>query len=219
MKKYIVMMLFSSFIGIFSNPEILSASNSVAVNGLNESGIVQTIQKPVDPVVDNSTPGTDYTYVEPAYEELSYEEPAYEEVAYVEPMVSNSNEGYGAVPEPEYLSFWVSVYANKIEVSPSYYDIYQTGKLIYGHNTSSLLYDLNYLYTGDVFLINGTKYRVSDRVIYEKTDDYSLNGSRSVMKKLKNSAYGHSVALMTCYGTYYGNGDASHRLVIFADSI
>ena len=60
-------------------------------------------------------------------------------------------------------------------------------------------------------------YNVSERVVYEKTDAYSLNGSRAVMKNLKNSAYGHDFALMTCYGTSLGNGDATHRLVIFAD--
>lgn len=194
MKRYIIMMLFSSFIGIMANPEILSASNSVAVNGLDETGIVETVLPPEpepepEPVVEAS-----YYYEAPTY----YEEPVY---------------------EPQYLSFWVSAYRDSIEVNPSYYDVYQTGKLIYAHNTSDLLYNLNYLYTGDVFMINGNTYRVADRVVYEKTDAYSLNGSRSVMKNLKNNAYGHTFALMTCTGTYYGNGDASHRLVIFADAI
>jgi len=219
MKRYIVMMLFSSFIGIMSSPEILSASNSVAVTGLNESGIVETVIP--KPVVDNTDQaGTDYTpFYYPEYNDNSS---STNDEASVEVY---SNEGYGAAIEPEYLSFWVTQQASSIVVSPSYSDIYQTGKLIYGHNTSNLLYDLNYLYVGDVFMLNGNLYRVADRIKYEKVDDYTLKNpntgesSRSVMKKLKNNAYGHTVALMTCTGTYYGNGDASHRLVIFADAI
>lgn len=218
MKKYLLMIIFSSFVGIFSNPEILSASNSVSVSGLNNAGIVETVAKPV---VKDVTPAV--SYVAPAenyspsynYSDYSYDEPASSKTStteYYEPA-------YGAVSEPDYISFWVSAYTNSIEVNPSYYDIYQTGKLIYAHNTSDLLYNLNYLYAGDIVKINGNLYKVSDRVVYEKTDDYSLNGDRSVMRKLKNNAYGHTFALMTCYGTYYGNGDASHRLVIFADAM
>ena len=196
MKKYIIMMLLSSFIGIFSNPEILSASNSVTVTGLNDANIVETVIPEPEPVAKVAS--YDY-YEEPAYTYVeTYEEPVY---------------------EPQMLSYWVTAYRDTVEQHPSYSDIYQTGKLIYAHNTSDLLYSLNYLYTGDVFMINGVTYHVSDRVIYEKTDAYSLNGSRAVMKNLKNNAYGHTFALMTCYGTYYGNGDASHRLVIFADAM
>ena len=29
----------------------------------------------------------------------------------------------------------------------------------------------------------------------------------------------YDLALMTCYGTSYGNGDASHRLVVFANRL
>lgn len=185
MKKYILMILFSSFVGIFSNPEILSASNSVKTFDLDASKIVQTVIPEVPEVAE---------------EVSAYYEPSYEPV-YV----------------PRVFSVNVTVYKNDIEVNPNYSDIYQTGKLIYAHNTSGLLRGLYELYAGDTFTINGVTYNVSERVVYEKTDAYSLNGSRAVMKNLKNSAYGHDFALMTCYGTSLGNGDATHRLVIFAD--
>ena len=204
MKKYILMMLASSFIGIFANPEILSASNSVTVNGIDNTNIVETVIPEPEPAYEVSYASYDYTY---------YEEPAY--TYYEEPAVQL---GYGAA-EPEYLSFYVTSYNDTIVVNPSYSDIYQTGKLIYAHNSADLLYNLNYLYEGDVFMINGNMYRVAERKVYEKTDDYSLDGSRSVMKKLKNTAYGHTFALMTCSGRALGNGDATHRLVIFADAI
>lgn len=183
MKKYILMMLFSSFVGIFANPEILSASNSVKTFDLDANKIVQTVIPEVPEVA--------------------------EEV--------HSGLAYAPVYEPRIFAVGVTVYKNDIEVNPNYSDIYQTGKLIYAHNTSGLLRGLYDLYNGDTFTINGVTYNVSERVVYEKTDAYSLNGSRAVMKNLKNSAYGHDFALMTCYGTSLGNGDATHRLVIFAD--
>lgn len=187
MKKYILMILFSSFVGIFSNPEILSASNSVKTFDLDANKIVQTVIPEVPEVAEEVYSGPTYA---PAY---------------------------APVYEPRIFAVGVTVYKNDIEVNPNYSDIYQTGKLIYAHNTSGLLRGLYELYNGDTFSINGVTYNVSERVVYEKTDAYSLNGSRAVMKNLKNSAYGHDFALMTCYGTSLGNGDATHRLVIFAD--
>ena len=67
-----------------------------------------------------------------------------------------------------------------------------------------------------------TTYRVTGITVFEKnptTKTLQLNGSGSYMRPLVENAMGHSVALMTCSGTSYGNGDASHRLVVFADKI
>jgi len=186
-KKYILMILFSSFVGIFSNPEILSASNSVKTFDLDANKIVQTVIPEVPEVAE--------IYEGPSYEETSYE----------------------PVSVPRVFSVNATIYRNDIEINPTYSDIYQTGTLIYAHNTANLLQGLYNLYQGDEFVINGESYRVSDRVIYDKTDAVSLNGSRKVMRELKNGAYGHEFALMTCYGESLGNGDAKQRLVIFAD--
>ena len=103
----------------------------------------------------------------------------------------------------------------------SYSAIYRTGKFIYGHNTSTLLGNLGNLNIGDNFTIteNGvvSNYRVADKVLYEKSANGYLNGSWSLTYDVEVNASGHSVSLMTCAGTSYGNGDASHRLVVFAD--
>ncbi len=103
----------------------------------------------------------------------------------------------------------------------SYSAIYRTGKFIYGHNTSNLLGNLGNLNIGDNFTIteNGvvSNYRVADKVLYEKSANGYLNGSWSLTYDVEVNASGHSVSLMTCAGTSYGNGDASHRLVVFAD--
>ena len=86
-----------------------------------------------------------------------------------------------------------------------------------------MLGDLAYRYVGEVITITEggviANYQVTDIVTYEKTADGYLNGDRGLMGRIMRSAMGHTVALMTCAGTSYGNGDASHRLVVYADAI
>lgn len=124
---------------------------------------------------------------------------------------------------PQTVNYTVTFYSSGIEVNPDYYNIYKTGKLIYGHNSGNLLGDLAYRYVGEVITITEggviANYQVTDIVTYEKTADGYLNGDRGLMGRIMRSAMGHTVALMTCAGTSYGNGDASHRLVVYADAI
>lgn len=102
-------------------------------------------------------------------------------------------------------------------------------KLIYGHNSASVFAGLDTLTAGATFTISlggaETTYRVFASVIYDKNPDgrLQLNGKGSYMKAIRDRAsYNntpHDLALMTCAGISYGNGDASQRLVIFADAI
>lgn len=115
---------------------------------------------------------------------------------------------------------------------PTYSDIYRTGKLVYAHNSSNLFGNLKNLGIGSTFTLteNGvtTTYKVSGVEYYKKI---AVNGGEDLAKcsglsdncsgrwmnsLVKNAGY-HNVALMTCAGQSYGNGDASHRLIILAD--
>ena len=68
-------------------------------------------------------------------------------------------------------------------------------------------------------------YVVAKTVIYEKnieTGKLQLNGAGSYMGAVadaRNEGVKYDLSLMTCYGVSYGNGDASHRFVIFANEI
>ena len=55
--------------------------------------------------------------------------------------------------------------------------------------------------------------------VYQKTADGNLEGDPKLMGNIASTALGYDVALLTCAGTPYGNGDASHRLVVFANRI
>ncbi len=216
MKKYILMLLMASFIGIIANPEMLAASNSVTIKGIDSSKIVETIVPEVVPaemsVATIETPETKITPTAPVVkavvaQPVIAQQPVMPVVSITPNTVRNVN---------------VSIFSDTIVVNPSYSDIYKTGKLIYAHNVSNLFSWLKNLSRGEKIVVNekgiAKTYIVSDIVTYEKSTDgrLQLNGSGSYMSAIKNRALGHDLALMTCAGEMRGS-DASHRLVAFID--
>lgn len=110
----------------------------------------------------------------------------------------------------------------------SYNHVNRVGGLFYyGHNTGAVFGGIVYLGVGDAFSIDygGVRhnFRISKTMIFEKNVEkglLQLGGYGNYMKSVSLARYDgvqYSVALMTCYGESYGNGDASHRFVIFAD--
>ncbi|MBQ3320628.1 hypothetical protein IJG71_00625 [Candidatus Saccharibacteria bacterium] len=100
---------------------------------------------------------------------------------------------------------------------------------LYGHNSSAVFGNLVNMGVGSTFSITyggvTTNYQVSKVTIFEKdvaSGKLQLDGSGNYMRAVSNGksdGVKHDFAIMTCYGTSYGNGDASHRLVLFADEI
>ena len=214
MIKRILIILFSSFLGIIGNPEFLTASDSVFLSGLNEEKIVETVALPEPETTEMSSEAEvayEDTYYEPAYYDY-YEEEYYEEPVY-EPYTANYNVTYHVGSKDEF---------NAIAYSLSYYDIYKYKNMLYGHNSWNLLGNLTERYIGEIITITDggvtRSYRVSDIAVYEKTADGNLEWDSKLMGRIANGM-GHSISLFTCYGTSYGNGDASHRYVVFADAI
>ncbi len=102
-------------------------------------------------------------------------------------------------------------------------------KFLYGHNTGAVFGGLTSMGVGSTFTVNyggvTTNYRVAKVMIYEKNTSngrLELNGSGNYMRGVANAVSDgvhYDLSVMTCYGTSYGNGDASHRLVLFAYAI
>ena len=84
MIKRILIILFSSFLGIIGNPEILAASDSVAVTGLDNANIVETVILP-EPEPEIIAEEPQATYVEEVYYEPFYYTPVYEKPVYYAP--------------------------------------------------------------------------------------------------------------------------------------
>ena len=122
---------------------------------------------------------------------------------------------------PRVANYTVTGYSGEITLNPV--GIMKTGDLIYGHNSWDLMGSLSARYAGEMFTITEggvvQNYRVVAVVTYEKTADGYLNGDPYLMGDIAYGAMGHSVALMTCAGQMLGGGDATHRLVIYADAI
>ena len=100
-------------------------------------------------------------------------------------------------------------------------------KLLYGHNTTAVFGGLKNLGIGSTFTVTEdgftTTYKIAKTITFEKNNgQLQLNGEGSYMNsvaKARSNGVNYDLALMTCAGTNYGNGDASHRLVLFANKI
>lgn len=102
-------------------------------------------------------------------------------------------------------------------------------KFLYGHNSSAVFGNLVSLGVGSTFSVTyggvATNYRVARVMIFEKNANngrLQLNGSGNFMRAVANAkidGVNYDLSVMTCHGRSYGNGDASHRLVLFANAI
>lgn len=198
MAKRLFLLLISAFMGIFATPEVLMASDTVDVQGIDNARIVETV---------------------PIVEEPTSTEPVIENAVVVAP--SNNISIAGRTLE-------IVDVANTTVDSGGHVNKYGS-KFLYGHNSAAVFGGLTGLGVGSGFSVTyggvTTNYIVSKIVIYEKnveTGKLQLNGAGSYMRAVadaKSDGVYYDLSIMTCYGTSYGNGDASHRWVIFANAV
>ncbi len=95
------------------------------------------------------------------------------------------------------------------------------GKFYFGHNTSYLFGGLANMSVGDNFSITIAGYKHNYRVMHiEVVEKISImNGEMIDIAGARWKGRNYSVSLMTCAGQSYGNGDASHRTLVFANEI
>ena len=194
-------------------------------------------------------PAKEPVAVEPAYQEPAYQEPVYQEPVYTEPVYQEPIYQEPVYQEPVYeapayipdhievAGNWVSVYnvnSTALDAGNSVYRFIDPahnyfGTFLYGHNSWNVFGGLVNLGIGSTFTVTldnvTTTYQVADIVVFEKnttSGKLQLNGEGSYMNSVARSKFNgvqYSLSLMTCHGQSYGNGDASHRLVIFANVI
>ena len=221
MKKIIFILLSSLFTGIFSCSELLSASSPVLIQDLDQSSIVKT-----------TIPVTDSTSITPAYV-YSNQSTLLETILSTSSLQTTESHLYTSAPIITTVPAYNIQFGNHtLEIRNvdsttvnSGNHVNKIGKLLYGHNSATVFGDLQTLSLGETFTVTEnnlvTTYQITAITLYEKNPDgrLQLNGSGNYMKAIRDKALGHDIALMTCAGTSYGNQDASHRLVIFADTI
>ncbi|MBR3172779.1 hypothetical protein IKF21_02630 [Candidatus Saccharibacteria bacterium] len=194
MGKRLFLLLIICLFGVVVSPTILTAADDVVVSGVSNTGITETVPLP-DPEPEMVSEVT-YAPAAPVAGQLT-------------------------VAAPQVVNYTVTGYSGGIEMNPV--GIVKTGSLVYGHNSWNVMGSLANRYMGEVFTITEggavQNYQVSAIVMYEKTADGYLNGDPYLMGDIVYGAMGHSVALMTCAGQMLGGGDATHRLVVFADAV
>ncbi len=185
-------------------------------------------------------------YEEPVYEEPVYEEPApavQAEPAYEVPIVEPNY--VAPIVQPDHIEIggkWINVYdvdGTGYDAGNSVYRLVKgttyNGKFLYGHNSANVFGNLQYLEPGTIFSItinNETfKYKIIDKVVFEKsqsTGNLIFNGidDKKFMNNIGKATFydglnytNYDLSIMTCHGQSLGNGDATHRLVIFANKI
>lgn len=124
-------------------------------------------------------------------------------------------------------SYTITKVTSNLVASPTYSDIYRTGRLVYAHNSSGLFGYLRNLRVGSSVTLteNGVTHTYTvagighfTKVPYRNGEnlvdcDASYNNCSSTMRMgmLVNNAMGHTLAMMTCDG---GAG-TPRRLIIF----
>lgn len=218
MARKMLLLLFSALIAIIGSPIDLTASDKAVVTGLNPAGIVETVPlpEPVDEVAeDASTESTaNVATVTPvAAEQVVATAPAPQETI----MPANAISVVGRVIPI------VDVSTTAID-SGDHVSKYGD-KFLYGHNSAGVFGDLVRIGVGNVFMVSyggvTSTYQVAEIQIFEKASDTTLssNGVTYRMSAVANGKGRYDMVLMTCYGTMYGNGDASHRFVVFANRV
>lgn len=220
MAKRLFLLIISSFFGIINAPDILMASDSFVPSGISNVGISETVAIVEEPESEETEEKiVEEEYVEPAYVETEYVAPEYVEPVYVAP--SNSISIAGRTLE---IVDVADTTVNSGDHVNKYGD-----RFLYGHNTVGVFGGLVNLGAGSIFSVTydgvTRNYVVAKIVIFEKNvgnGKLQLNGEGSYMRSVANAksdGMQYDLSIMTCYGTSYGNGDASHRWVIFANAI
>ena len=200
MARRLFLFLSACLIGVICNPYILTAADHFSVIGLDNTNIVETIPPKKEPAP----------------------EPVFAPPIVSAPIIPSNNIKIAGRILPI-----IDVSDTAID-SGDHVNKYG-GQFYYGHNNGMVFGGLASLGIGSGFSItyNGvtTNYQVANITTFEKnpsTGQLQLNGAGDLMypvAQAQNNGIQYSIAIMTCAGNLYGNGDASHRLVIFANAV
>lgn len=223
MAKRLFLLLILSLLGVINASVFLTATDTVELAGLDEAKIVETAPLP--------EPEPSAKVVVPvAYGATNSGSPA----SVVNETANSVAPTFDVVVAPGNTIAIAGRILEVVDVADTTIDsgghVNKYGdKFLYGHNSTEVFGGLVNLGVGNIFTVSyggvSRNYQVAKIVIFEKdlaTGKLQLDGAGNYMRSIINARSGniwYDLSLMTCYGTSYGNGDASHRLVIFANAI
>ena len=220
MGKGLFLFVISLLFGVFDcSASLMAADNVVPRSPVFTDPLTVEIQKEAKPMEQMSASPVIEIAAQPTYTAPAYSAPVYAAPAYTAPANNIAIAG---------RTIEIVDVANTTVNAGNHVNRFR-GKFLYGHNSAGVFGSIVGLGIGATFSVttNGvtTNYRVANTVTFEKntsTGQLQLNGAGSYMNGVAAAYYGgtyYDLALMTCAGTSYGNGDASHRFVIFATAI
>lgn len=223
--------------GLDFDPVITTDAKTPAANEAVEAPAEEIVEEPVVETVVEPEP----VKTEPVNTTPVKTEPAKPATPVVQETAPQKQaEPVKPVTQPNHIEVagrWVNVYdvnSTALDAGNSVYRFIDTaknynGNFYYGHNSSNVFGGLVNLVEGSTFTITinnvTTTYRVAKIQVFEKnqnTGKLQINGEGSYMNSVARAKFGgvqYSVSLMTCHGRSLGNGDATERLVIFANAI
>ena len=219
MAKRLFLIIIAGLIGIINSPTFLAATDRVAVTGLDQNGIVETVLPEPETIDVSSEPISSGSFGDIAASNSASENALAQSTIVQEVPVAPAN----AISVGGRVIGIVEV-GNTAVDSGDHVNKFGD-KFLYGHNSTEVFGNLVCVGVGNVFTVAyggaSTNYQVVERVIYEKVSDTVLraDGADYKMRAIVNGKNKYDMVLMTCYGTSYGNGDASHRLVLYANRI
>ena len=223
MAKRLFLLIIFSLISVFNAPSFLAATDTVTISRVNHIGTVETVLPP-----------------EPEPEPVS--SPEFASVSTYSasaPVVATTATAPAPAPAPAAVTIPNAIAITGrvipiVDVADTAVDsgdhVNKYGdKFLYGHNSAAVFGGLGSLGVGSIFTVSyggvSTNYQVTKVVLYEKnveTGQLQLKGKGTFMRAVaaaRSEGVQYSLSLMTCAGTMYGGGDASHRLVIFANAV
>lgn len=240
MKKHIFAVILASMMGMMLNPELLAASDKVEVTGVAGLGIVQAITGVNQPFeigdsadvngatsvasTDNVNGATSVATPKTLNQTVNATPVNATRTAVVTEAAQSVAQTVADNIQIAGKTLAIENVANTTVDSAGH--VNAIGKLLYGHNSGAVFGGLQYLSVGSTFTVTRnnvtTTYRIASMTTYEKSELSTMEARcnyKSLMQLIRDKAMGHDVALMTCAGTVFSDGDATHRLVILADSI
>lgn len=200
MVKNVFLLLIASLMTIVMSPSVLTATDDVKVTRVSDARAVETVPLP---------------------------EPEPEPIVTKAPVA-----GYAPVYRAPANN--VVIGGRTLEVIPvgstlvdAGNHVNKYGSLLYGHNSYNVFGSVLGMGVGSTFTVTyggvTTTYRVANAITFEKNGELlQLNGSGNFMDAVSRAVHmgaHYDISVMTCAGQSLGNGDATHRYVLFANAV
>lgn len=242
-RYHISLLVFLLALGLLP-ASLMEGTASADTERTSTERVIEPVETPreaeivVSDTVETTDISEDLVINEPVYETPVYETQVSETTVYETPVSV-------AVSEPVYDQ--INIAGNTVPIFYSDNTLIDAGNqaalygshFIYGHNTANVFGGIANLGIGDYFtvtlsgvtrtyqIVNSdlqTKTHFEGETIHKTTTSGMTIFTRMrIMKAI--TAYGeyggryYDYILMTCAGTSYGNGDASHRLILMANEV